>query len=117
GLKELGELLGCHRLTEIVALSLGTLLGPKEDELLLRLHALGDDPLLQALAHADRFADDGSIVWVGGDPLHERLVDLEGVDRKPLQLAQAGITSAEVIDGKLHPEGFDGSKRDDRRLG
>ena len=62
GSSNLAKLLGSHRAAEIVALSLATVLSLKEGELLSRLHALGNDPLLEALAHADHCADDRGIV-------------------------------------------------------
>src|SRR6202040_709418 len=61
-------------------------------------YALSDDPQLQAASHADHRGHDGSLRRSGGDATDERLVDLEGVNRKLLQIAQAGITRAEVID-------------------
>jgi hypothetical protein len=87
--KEFGEARRCHGMAEVVALSLATPLGLKEGELFSCLHSLSNDPLLEALAHADRCADNQGIVWIGGEALHERLVDLEGVDRKLLQLGSA----------------------------
>ena len=41
----------------------------------------------------------------GGDLADERLVDLEGIDGKLSQIAQAGVTRAEIIDRHLHPSG------------
>ena len=39
----------------------------------------------------------------GGDLTDERLVDFQGIDRKLSQIAQAGVSRAEVIDCHLHP--------------
>ncbi len=41
-------------------------------------------------------------VGSGGDLADERLVDLEGIDRKLSKIAQTRVTRAEVIDRQLH---------------
>ena len=38
---------------------------------------------------------------VGGHLIHERLVDLQGIDWKLSQITEAGIAGAEVVDRKL----------------
>ena len=62
GFEQLGELLGKHRPAEIVPLRLVTLVSLKKCQLFLRFHALGNDPQLQASAHADHRGHDGRIV-------------------------------------------------------
>ena len=39
------------------------------------------------------------------DLTDEGLVDLQGIDRKSSQIAQARVTRAEIIDGELHAAG------------
>ncbi len=79
------------------------MLGLQKGELLRRFDALGHDPLFEALAHRNDGTDDG-IAGIAVDVLHERLVDLERVDRETPQIAQTGIAGAKVIDGNLHAE-------------
>ena len=47
-------------------------------------------------------ADDGigdlGVVAIGQDIVHETLVDLERVDRHAFQLAQVGMSGAEIVD-------------------
>jgi len=51
---------------------------------------------------------DRAVLHVVADALHERAVDLEGIDREPLEVAERGIAGAEVVDGELDPEGLEG---------
>ena len=49
------------------------------------------------------------------DLTDEQLIDLEGIDRKLEQIAQAGVTRAEVIDRHLYPSfphGLEGGRRE-----
>ena len=56
--------------------------------------------------------DDGGVVGVVGDAVHEGLVDLQGVDRQQgTQLAQRGVAHAEVVDRKAHAEGLERGER------
>ena len=50
--------------------------------------------------HGDHGLDDGHVVAIARDVLDEGAVDLELVRRQPLEVAQGGVTGAEVIDGK-----------------
>ena len=53
---------GSYRPAEIVSLRLVTLVSLKKCQLFLRFHALGNDPQLQASAHADHCGHDGRLV-------------------------------------------------------
>ena len=55
-----GELLRDQRPTEIVPLPFATVLGLEERELVTCFHAFCNHTMLEALAHADHGADDGS---------------------------------------------------------
>ena len=58
-------------------------------ELLGLLDALGDGLQAQRLRHLDDRTDERRVLGIeGGDPVHERLVDLQDVDREPLQVAE-----------------------------
>ena len=66
-----------------------------------RFHAFGDGLQIQAVRHLDDGAHDGRIVRVGGQVADEALVDLELVDVEALEVGQAGVAGAEVVDGQL----------------
>src|ERR1700686_1590958 len=106
-LQQLSELGSGHGAAEEVTLTLGTAAGLKESELFLRFDALGDDALIEVLSHVDDGADDGRIVGVAGDLVNKGLVNLEGVDGKLAEIAEAGIAGAEVVHGKVYPHFFE----------
>jgi hypothetical protein len=62
-------------------------------------------------ARRDDGADDGARVGAVGQGLHERLVDLDLVERKPLQMRQARIAGAEIIECKPHAESLEPAQR------
>jgi hypothetical protein len=84
GAQEPHELLRSEWPAEVVALPLATPLVPKKCELLLRFDAFRDDPMPEAVAHVDHGANKGAAHRIGRDFLHERLIDLQDIDRKPL---------------------------------
>ena len=102
GHQQAREVLGRQRTIEEKALPLLASLSPQECQLLLRFHALGNDPLLEVASHADHGADDGRVVRIGRQILHEGLVDFQGVDRETLQVTQARIAGTKIIDRQLH---------------
>ena len=57
----------------------------------------------EALAHADHGADDRRAHRIGADLMDERLIDLQHVDGKVPQIAQARVPRSEVVDRQLHP--------------
>jgi hypothetical protein len=83
--------------TEEVALSLRTVLALKEAELFSRFDALGNHALLEVPAHADGGDDNRSVIWIGGHLADKRLVNLQNIDGKLSEIAEAGIAGAEVI--------------------
>src|SRR5207237_756913 len=52
--------------------------------------------------HSDDGADDGGIVRVRADTVDERLIDLERIDWKALQIGKAGIPDPEVVHRQAH---------------
>ena len=84
---------------EEIALPFGTLQGLQKGELRLRFYAFGDDLQLEAAAQGDDGGDDDGFVRVAIDILNKRLVNLERIDRKSPQIAQARIPGTEVING------------------
>lgn len=101
-LEHLGELVGEDGTAEIISLRFVTLVGLQKSQLFLCLHPFGNDSQPQASAHADDRGHDCRLVGSGGDLADERLVDLERIDRELSQIAQAGVSRAEVIDRQLY---------------
>ena len=66
--------------------------------MVLGFHALGDHLQLHGVRQRDHGADDGGVVGIGGQVAHKRAVYFQGVDREALQVAQAGVAGAEVVD-------------------
>ena len=91
-----------ERPTVEVALALLAAHLDQQPRLLGLLDALRDQRQVECLAHGDDRLGDGHVVPVGGGAADERLVDLELVDRQPLEIAQGRIASAEIIDGELN---------------
>jgi hypothetical protein len=85
-------------------------------ELLERLDALGDHAHAQAVRQRhDRF-DQRRAVGVAGDVLHEGTVDLEHVHRQALQVRQARVAGAEVVDRQFDAHALQAQHGVDRGL-
>jgi hypothetical protein len=69
-------------MAKIVPLPFIAAMGPKERQLLLVFHALSYHPVLQGPSHANNGANDDSIVGTRNDIVHERLVQLYGINGK-----------------------------------
>src|SRR4029079_3884424 len=74
-------------------------------ELAAGLDPRGHHAQAEGAAQADDGRDDRGVLGVLAQPVDERPVDLQHVDREPLEVAQGGVTGAEVVDGETHPEG------------
>jgi len=94
--------LGDQGPTEVVALRFVAALGPEECELVARFHAFGAHVQAQAVRHPDDGPDDRCVVRLDEDLAHERLVDLEAVEREAPQIAERRVARAEVVDGEPH---------------
>src|SRR5262245_13235553 len=112
-----GALLGRGRDREAVALDLVAAVRREQLELLLRLDALGHDLELEAVGEADDRERDHRVLRVGGDVAHERVVDLERVDREALEVGEARVPRAEVVDRDLHARVLEPAQRARRALG
>jgi hypothetical protein len=66
--------------------------------LLLMLDALGHGVELERPREVDDRARDRALVRAAAQPVHERLGDLEHVDRQLLEVTQRRVTGAEVVD-------------------
>src|SRR5829696_1133559 len=58
-------------------------------------------------AGADHRPGQLGVVAGVAEPLHERAVDLEDVDREPVQVAERGVAGAEVVDGQPRPQALE----------
>src|SRR5207237_10364420 len=65
---------------------------------------LGDALQLQAMPQLDRRSHDVGAARFPSHPRDEGLVDLDLMDREPMQVGERGVAGAEVIDRKAHPE-------------
>jgi len=89
-----------NRPAEEVALGNITASLPQKLQLLRRFNALGDNAHPELLGHADdRLGQDGG-VGVTGQLSHERTVNLEAAQRKPLQVAERREAGAEVVNAE-----------------
>src|SRR5712691_9687205 len=98
--------LGRDRRGEEVSLPLLATVRAQESQLLWRLDSLGDHPQSERMRERNHRLSDRRIVPGLVDPVHERAVDLQAVDRQPRQVAQARIACAEIVHGDLHAERF-----------
>src|SRR5688572_30138821 len=102
--EELPALAGGEGTAEQITLHAVAVPRGQELELLLGLHALRDHLQLQGVREGDDGGGDGGVVGVGGDVAYERLVDLQGVDGEPLQVAERRVPDPEVVDGDPYPD-------------
>src|SRR5438132_3339607 len=71
---------------------------PKEPELGIRLHTLGNDTQVQAPCHGHNGGDDSGVVLISCYIVDKGAIDFDGVDWKALQVTERRITGAEVVD-------------------
>src|SRR5829696_2445614 len=89
---------------EPVALALLAAEGDQVGRLLGLLDALGHGVELEGVAELHDGVGQGGVLPTPADPVDERLVDLEDVDREAAQVAERRVAGAEVVDGQQHPE-------------
>jgi len=65
---------------------------------------LGDHDETQRVGEIDDRLRERVVAGRRADPVHERLVHLEDVDREAAQIAQRRVAGAEVVDGQPHTE-------------
>ena len=58
----------------------------------------------QLLTHRDHCRNNGGVVRISADIAYKRLIHFDFVHRKTLQIAQARITGAKVINGDFHAD-------------
>ena len=70
----------------------------------MRLDTFGDDGEVQRLGEADDRAHDRLALGVPAETVDERAVDLQRVDREPLEVGERRVAGAEVVDDEVHAE-------------
>src|SRR5947209_13784026 len=70
----------------------------QDAELLFVLDAFGDDVQAEIGAEVDQRGDDHAAVDAGLQLAHERAVDLDALDRQPLEVRERGVAGAEVVE-------------------
>src|SRR6478672_8575185 len=76
----------------------------KKCNLLDAFHALCDHLESQRVGERDDGPRDRAVLLVVRQSTHELAVDLQRADRKPLEICQARIAGAEVVDVDLHAQ-------------
>jgi len=100
--QEPSAFVGGHWSADIESLRLRAALRREELELLPGFDALGYDPHVKTLSHADNRVDDAGIGGVDPDAANEGLIDLYGVDREGLEESQTRIPGTEIIERQLY---------------
>src|SRR5580704_7468544 len=72
----------------VKTLSLIAAQSAKPDRLVRRLHTLSDDSKIESMCHTHHGRDDRGRFRVASKTIHERLVDLELVERKTLEVCE-----------------------------
>lgn len=91
------ELISRQGAAEKITLALSTVPRLEKTELRLALDPFCNHPQLETVAHADDCTDDDSAIGFIGDITHKGLVNFKHVNRKLLQISQAGIARTEVV--------------------
>src|SRR5205823_8717357 len=73
-------------------------------ELVRVFDALGDRRQTEGMGHLDDGLGDGGILGARRQTLHERLVDLDRVERELTHIPDRRVAGAEVVDGQTHTE-------------
>ncbi|MNM31227.1 hypothetical protein D3C81_417990 [compost metagenome] len=92
-------------------------MAPQIRQLRVFFHAFGDHLQLHAVRHADDGQHNGRVVRIAGDFAHEGDIDLQLVDGEALQVGQAGIAGAEIVDGNLDAQRLEVAQHGDGFLG
>jgi hypothetical protein len=91
-----------QRLTVEVALHFIAALFAQKRQLALRLHSLGNGLKAQAARQCDDGDNNGLVTCIIGNVTHKRLVNLELVNMKLLEVAQRGVAGTEVVNRHAH---------------
>src|SRR4051794_10644841 len=114
GGEQLLEVRRAQRLGEEVALRALAAEALERLELLDGLDALGDRAEAEAVGDVDDRRDDRGVVLLGAEPVDERAVDLDRVDRDALQARERRVAGAEVVEqdaNAARPDRLEGRTR------
>src|SRR5262245_3200319 len=92
------KLAGRHRPAEEIALSFLTSHGDEQIGNRTVLDSFRDNRQTELPAESDGRADDRRIIGVREQVEHERPVDLQSIERELLQVAEAGVAGAEIVE-------------------
>ena len=76
----------------------------QKGELRLGLHAFRDDSDVQTVRHRDHGLHDRGVVGIARDVTHEGLIDFDVLHRKALEVSEARVAGAEIVDRDAHAE-------------
>ena len=96
--------LGGARAAEQVALATVAADLAQARQLQRGLDALGDHRQAEGVAELDDGLDDRRVLGVDAQAVDERAVDLDRLDREPLQVGERRVAGAEVVDGEVQAE-------------
>src|SRR5262249_54052089 len=65
-------------------------------------HAFGDDSKVQIVGQTDNGLHDGIVFSI--HRLHERLVDLQGINWKTTEITQRAVSGAKIIDAQINSQ-------------
>ncbi len=102
--RDLVDRLGRPRFCEQKALHLVAAGEPQQHALLVGLDAFGQHFHAERMAERDDRLDDGAGMAGGAQRADEGAVDLDLAEREFLQVAQARIAGAEIVERDAHPE-------------
>jgi len=97
-----------QRAAEIISLRFVALVRLQKRQLAAGFDTFGDHAQVQALRHAQDGLDDGGLGRRLGDLPDKGLVDLQRIDRKARQVAEARIAGAKIVDRQAHTLGTQG---------
>ena len=83
----------------------------KRASLVGRLDTLGDGLHVEGPAQADDRSQQRELLLAAIGAAHERPVDLEHVDREPVEVAERGISGPEVVDREPDAERLERAQR------
>src|SRR5262249_47422677 len=105
--KQPSHVLGRHRLAVIEALAAFAADRAEIGGIGLSLHTLGDHLLAELIRKRDDRAENERGRAVGPSVAHQRAVDLDGVTREAVQIAQRAIARAEIVEREARAEALE----------
>src|SRR5690349_18378903 len=100
-----------HGASNEITLHLVTTLLLQEREMRLGFYPLSNYPKSQCMAHGDDGRGYGCVIRLDGDLPNKRSVDLQGIEREMLQVAEGRVAGAEVIHRQVEAHGAERMQR------